>query len=235
MSSPCHTHTKAGQGKGAVVWLRRLFALLAKPLKSGRNQSTNKKPNSQLTNAEYHLTAMKMARITEAGSSLRDKAILLLLAETGLRRAEVASLRIEDIRWKEHLLVVKNGKGGKMRLVPLTPQLKSHLSAVVGDRKGGCLFASSRGPTLSSRQINRIVAAAGRRANIRNPNPKYSQITPHLLRHSFARLWKDRGGSIEALAKILGHKSVKTTWDLYGTMSLEDVQREYQRITRKGG
>jgi len=235
MTSPCHIYTKEGQGKGAANWLRRLFAVLAKPLKSGRNQSTNKKPNSQLTNAEYHLTAREMARITEAGSSPRDKAILLLLVKTGLRRTEVASLLVEDIRRKENLLVVKNSKGGKMRLVPLTQQLKTHLSAVVGDRKAGCLFASSRGPTLSSRQINRIVAAAGRRANVHNPNPRYSQVTPHLLRHSFARLWKDRGGSIEALAKILGHKSVKTTWDLYGTMSLKDVQREYQRITRKGG
>jgi len=235
MTSPCHTYTKAGQGKGAVDWLRRLFVILAKPLKSGRIQSINKRPKSQLTNAEYHITAREMTRITEAGSSPRDKAILLLLAETGLRRTEVASLQVEDIRWKENLLVVKNGKGGKMRLVPLTPQLKAHLSRVVGDRKGGCLFASSRGPALSPRQINRIVAAAGRKANVRNPNPRYSQVTPHLLRHSFARLWKDRGGSIEALAKILGHKSVKTTWDLYGTMSLKDVQREYQRITRKGG
>jgi integrase len=81
--------------------------------------------------------------------------------------------------------------------------------------------------------LNAIVAEAGRRAGVTNPNPKRSAITCHLFRHSFARLWKDRGGDIEALARILGHASVKTTWDLYGTQSLDDVRRHYRRVLER--
>ena len=97
----------------------------------------------------------------------------------------------------------------------------------------GPVFQSRNGQYLSVRQINRIVANTGRRADVKNPNPKYDQITPHLFRHSFARLWKDRGGDIETLSKIMGHRSVKTTWDLYGTQGLSDVRRNYSQIMRK--
>jgi integrase len=230
MASPCHTHTKEGQGKGAANRLRRLFGVLVGLLNTDRNKSTEKPPKSQLTNAEYHLTAKEMAKIVTAATLPRDKAILMLLAETGLRRAEVASLQIEDIRWNKNLLIVRNGKGGKMRLVPLTQQLKVHLSILMVGRKGSFVFESSRSSAISPRQLNRIVAAAGKKAGVNNPNPRHSQVTPHLLRHSFARLWKDKGGSIEALSKILGHKSVKTTWDAYGTMSLEDIQKDYRKV-----
>jgi integrase len=74
------------------------------------------------------------------------------------------------------------------------------------------------------------VAQAGVRSGIRNPNPKYQHLTCHLFRHSFARVWKARGGSIESLSKILGHESVRTTWDEYGSESLEDVRRNYAKI-----
>ena len=188
------------------------------------------KARSQLTNAEYHLTADQMNRVISAATSPRDTLMLKMLAETGLRRCEITSVRIEDFRLKERLLLVRRGKGNKSRLVPLTPSLLHYLKSCIAGRTDGPLFTSARNKPLSSRQINRIVAHAGTRAGIANPNPKYNRITPHLFRHSFARLWKDRGGSIEALSKIMGHQSTKTTWDLYGTMSFQDVQRGYDRI-----
>ena len=61
-------------------------------------------------------------------------------------------------------------------------------------------------------------------------NPKYKNITCHLFRHSFSREWKKQGGSIESLAKILGHTSVKTTLDEYGTEDIEEVQENYERV-----
>jgi integrase len=50
------------------------------------------------------------------------------------------------------------------------------------------------------------------------------------FRHSFAREWKKRGGSIETLSKILGHTSVKTTLDEYGTEDLQTVQENYSKV-----
>lgn len=102
---------------------------------------------------------------------------------------------------------------------------------LIGRRKTGPIFLSLRGLPISTRSLNRIVADAGQRAGIKNPNPKYNgQLTCHLFRHSFARTWKGKGGSIESLSKILGHSSTATTIDLYGTESIDDVQANYERI-----
>ena len=66
--------------------------------------------------------------------------------------------------------------------------------------------------------------------DVDDPNPKHENITCHLLRHSFARNWKKQGGSTESLAKVLGHTSVKTTLDEYGTEDLEEVQSNYEKV-----
>lgn len=158
-----------------------------------------------------------------------------LLAQTGLRRGELASLDIPDLDRVQPLLTIRLGKGGKMRLVPLTKGLHGRLLALTRNEPDGPIFRSRVGDRLSLRQINRLIASVGKRAGISNPNPRHKQITCHLLRHSFARLWKDAGGSIETLSKILGHSSVKTTMDVYGTESLRDVQENYQNIMTKLG
>jgi len=181
-----------------------------------------------LKDGEFHLTAEQLHRIVRAGGSLRNQVMLQTFVQTGIRRSELAALSVSDISQGRQLLVIRQGKGDKMRLVPVSGALLADLMELIGQRTAGHVFLSRNGGGLSTRQINRIVAAAGRRAGVTNPNPKYRQITCHLFRHSFARLWKSAGGSLESLSKILGHASVKTTIDVYGTESLADVQRNYE-------
>jgi integrase/recombinase XerD len=233
MTSIRHTFTKAGLVTRAIRGLRRIFNVFAGVFKSGGKIPSLKKPESQLSNSEYHLTASQMRRIIVAAKSSRDKLILQILAETGLRRAEITAIDVGDIKYNELLLFVRQGKGNKTRLVPITPALKGNLKEFIGQRRYGPVFVSSRDRRLSVRQLNRLVAGAGKAAGIASPNPKYRQITPHLFRHSFARLWKDGGGEIEALSKILGHKSTRTTWDFYGTMSLDDIRSSYRKFMLK--
>jgi integrase len=182
----------------------------------------------QLTNAEFSLTANQVQRIIGAATTPRDALLIRLLAETGMRRSEVVQLLWEDIDSDQRRLVIRNGKGGKMRIVPMTSALcdafDSH-APLIGRR--GIIFDSRQSGRLSARQLNRIVARAGQKAGIRHPNPRYRHLTCHLFRHTFARLWKAQGGSIESLSKILGHSSVQTTWDVYGTESLADITRNY--------
>jgi len=186
-----------------------------------------------LSNAAYHLSASEIARVIEAGRTGRDRLLLRLLAETGMRRSEVANLGIEDIRFADGLLLIRRGKGDKLRLVPVSESIIEKLKAHIGSAKSGPVFVSLSRKKLSLRQINRIVAAAGHKAGVKNPNPRRVNVTPHLFRHSFARLWKEKGGSIETLSKILGHQSQATTWDLYGSESLNDIRRNYSRMIRK--
>jgi len=129
-------------------------------------------------------------------------------------------------------LRIREGKGAKERLIPITEDLASDLRHHIGKQKLGPIFVSQRGGPVSPRSLNRIVIAAGELAGVKSPNPKHDgRVTPHLFRHSFARTWKSRGGSIESLAKILGHSSAATSMDLYGTESIDDVQENYERIT----
>ncbi len=183
--------------------------------------------------AQYHLQPDQIRRLILSADSDRDRTLVLLLAQTGMRRSEAASLRIEDVRYDELELVIRSGKGGKSRVIPVTPVLADSLRKLSADKLEGYYFRSRNHGHLTSRQINRIIARTGLRAGISNPNPNRNSVTCHLLRHSFARLWKANGGDIETLARILGHASVKTTWDLYGTQSQSDVRRNYKSTMSK--
>ena len=217
---------------GAIAVLYWLFDFVFEKNNQEKIQNFPGKVRSQLSNAEYHLTAGQMAQIIQTGKNLRDRVLLQMLAETGMRRSEVTGLNIEDVKQNERLLLIRQGKGMKSRLVPMTQMLAENLKKLIVVRTTGPVFQSRNGNRLSLRQINRVVAEAGIQAGVKNPNPKYKNMTPHLFRHSFARLWKKKGGSIETLSKIMGHSSVRTTWDLYGKESLEDIRRNYQRMMR---
>lgn len=188
---------------------------------------------SQLRNSEYHLTATEIHEIILAAGTERDRCIVKMLAHTGIRRFELAQLDVRDLDFDKRLIHIREGKGGKERIVPMTKELTSDLRIYLTKHPRNCgpVFVSERDPknhgNLTPRQINNIVAEVGRRAGIANPNPRYAVINCHLFRHSFARLWKEQGQSIESLSKILGHTSVATTWDAYGTEDLQTVSHNY--------
>jgi integrase len=185
----------------------------------------------QLENSQFALKPAEVRKVIYACASPRDRCLVATLAVTGMRRAEVAALDVRDLDLATRRLTIRSGKGNKQRTVPITEELGSDLRLLVGRRGTGPLFLSNRAAGLTPRQVNRIVAHAGELAGIKNPNPASDgRITCHLFRHTFARHWKQRGGDIESLAQILGHASSATTVDLYGTLSIDDVQASYDRV-----
>jgi integrase/recombinase XerD len=105
------------------------------------------------------------------------------LAFTGIRRAEVASLDVRDLDLETRRVNVRSGKGGKQRVVPITEELASDLRLLVGRRVTGAVFLSNREAALTPRHVNRIVAHAGARAGVKNPNPASGGwLTCHLFR-----------------------------------------------------
>ena len=86
---------------------------------------------------------------------------------------------------------------------------------------------------MSARQLNRVVEKAGLQAGVQHPDPSRTRLTCHLFRHTFARLWKDAGGSIESLSSILGHASQATTMDLYGREGLSDIRANYAKTMKQ--
>ena len=233
MPEKCPTSVRPGHQRRTDSIVRRLFVFLMRIFRQSQTTESASGHRIRHSNAEYHLTRSQLRRVIAAASSPRDHVLLRLFVETGIRRTEAATIKFSDIRADEQLLLIRNGKGGKLRLVPLTTELTRELMSLSRHVSDDFVFPGRNGRPLSPRQINRIVAEAGKRAGVQNPNPAQQQITCHLFRHSFARLWKQHNGSIETLSKVLGHASQRTTWDLYGTEGLSDVQTNYRKMMRK--
>ena len=184
--------------------------------------------------SQFHLTEEQIKLLVRHAEKLRDKVIIKMLAYCGLRRFELAKIKIEDINFETRKIQIR-GKKDIDRLATifsdqLFEDMKVYIQYVLENAKKGYLFPAvsslNTQEHITPTQINRIVAQAGQKAHLHNPIPELKNINPHILRHSCARILKDRGLSLEVIQKVLGHLSYKTTMDLYGTKSIFDMDKE---------
>ncbi len=186
--------------------------------------------------SEFNLTIDQIKSLIKHTDKLRDKIIIKLLAYCGLRRFELAKIQIQDIDFETNKIQILGKKNIKRLATIFSDQLiddlKLYIQYVLNNAKQGFLFPAvsslNKNGHISPTEINRIVAKAGHRGQIRNPNPELKNINPHILRHSCARMLKDKGLSLEVVQKVLGHLSYKTTMDLYGTKSVSEMDTELQ-------
>lgn len=137
----------------------------------------------------------------------RDRVIVTIAYACGLRVSEVASLRVADIDGARKLLHVRDGKGHKDRLVPLSDSLLELLRNYWRVyRPGEWLFpGESAGTHVHARTIQRVVRDAAVAAGIQK------KVTPHVLRHCFATHMLEAGVDIRIVQSLLGHNSAATT------------------------
>jgi integrase len=184
--------------------------------------------------SQFHLSQDEIKQLIKHTDKLRDKVIIKLFAYCGIRRFELSKIKIEDINFHTNKINIL-GKKNIQRLATifsdqLVEDLKLYITYVLNNSKKGYLFPAvsilNEKDHIAPTQINRIVAKAGHRAKLQNPVPELKNINPHILRHSCARILKDRGLSLEVVQKVLGHLSYKTTMDLYGTKSIGEMDSE---------
>jgi site-specific recombinase XerD len=149
---------------------------------------------------------------TPTGS--RDRAILLLLATTGIRNKELRSLVLEDIRWRDAQVRIRRTKARRDRSVPLTQEAGKALADYVLRARPDCrsrrvflVHLPPVRPIDGSTNISRIVRSALQRAGIVLNGP----IGAHLIRHSLATHLVNRRRPINEIADLLGHRSIDTT------------------------
>ena len=144
----------------------------------------------------------------------RDRALLLLAAQTGLRNSELTFLRRQDVALGTGAHVRCLGKGRKMRCTPLRPDviviLREWLLRQPGD-PGDPVFPSSRGGRLSADALQRLVARHVATACKTCLSLKEKSVTPHTLRHAAAMSLLQRGVDLSVIALWLGHESPETT------------------------
>jgi integrase/recombinase XerC len=159
--------------------------------------------------------------------STRDRAILELFYQCGLRLSEVAGLSDSSIDWNSSLLRI-SGKGKKVRMVPFGSIAAERLRLYLARRheKFGLgherLFLSRSGNPLSTRSISRLVVKYSSKLR------EGKSISPHKLRHSFATHMLDNGADLMAVAELLGHESVRTT-QVYTHLTTSRLKKEYER------
>ena len=143
---------------------------------------------------------------------IRDRALLELLYASGLRIAEVCSVRLENLDEDGGVIRV-TGKGNKTRLIPVgsaaLEALRFYLANArpkfVSPRSGAAIFLSVRGHPLTPARIWQLVRQYAKQAGIRG------DVHPHQLRHSFATHLLSGGADLRIIQEMLGHASIATT------------------------
>ena len=144
----------------------------------------------------------------------RDRVILLVGLQTGLRNSEITALRRQDVELGTGAHVRCLGKGRKMRCTPLRPDVAAALKEWLSEREGAPndpVFSSSRGTCISSDALERLVARHASTARMSCASLTGKTVTPHTLRHSAAMDLLRRGVDLSVIALWLGHESMETT------------------------
>lgn len=147
-------------------------------------------------------------------SGRRDRALLLLALQTGLRVSELIHLNCGDVTLEAPAHVRCTGKGRKRRATPLRPDTVKVLREWLDERSAGDaepLFLSNRNLRLSRDAVERLVKKHAARASDCCPSLEAKRVSPHCLRHSAAMSLLREDISVAVIALWLGHESVETT------------------------
>ncbi len=174
---------------------------------------------------------------TELG--IRDRAVIELFYASGLRLAEMASLKLADIQWELGVLRVI-GKGNKQRVVPVGAEALGWMSRYRNEvrskspkaQKSDCFFLSFHGDDkrnhgkkevkgISRETLALTIRRLAQRAKLQK------RITPHMLRHSFATHLLAGGADLRIIQEMLGHSSIETT-QIYTHVDRNQLQHAYK-------
>jgi integrase/recombinase XerD len=222
------------------------YAALESPQHSGLIQRVLVIPNKRqprplvgfLTRSEIDALLLAPDRNTWLGR--RDHALLLTAVQTGLRLAEITSIRQQDVCLGTGAHVRCEGKGRKERCTPLAKSTVAVLTAWIRDQgEDGTriLFPSARGGRLSADAVQHLVAKYAAVAQKTCPSLTDKRLSPHVLRHTTAMELLQAGADRTLIALWLGHESVETT-QIYLDANLgmkEEILSKTTPINAKAG
>jgi integrase/recombinase XerD len=158
---------------------------------------------------------------------LRDAAMLELIYSSGLRVSELIALKFSDINFEAGFLRV-TGKGSKERVVPTHSRALESIKRYVHDlrpgllkgRRSDYLFLTSRGKPMTRQRFWQTLKSYGQAAGV--------ELSPHVLRHSFATHMLEGGADLRSLQKMLGHSDISTT-QVYTKVTMERAKAVHKR------
>lgn len=229
---PNSVRRKLSTLKAYYNYLQKFHGLKRNPMRKVVIPKTGKRLPSTLVAAEFnHL--LDNLTFSDDYSGQRDKMILEMLYGTGIRRAELIGLRLQDIDWSASLLKVY-GKRNKERMIPLSAHLIKLLKAYLQVREGAFgstvpdrIFLTNQGKKLYPKLVYNTVK---RYLSLITNHEKRG---PHVLRHSFATHLSENGADLNAIKELLGHSNLAAT-QIYTHNSIEQLKKIYKQAHPKG-
>jgi site-specific recombinase XerD len=165
------------------------------------------------------LSQKEALALIEAPKNQKHRMILTLTYVTGVRRNELIHIRLKDIDRGRKLIRIQ-GKGNKQREVALSQNLLNELEYYYRSYKPAVFLFEGRhsGKPYSAASMANVVKSAARKAGIKK------NVSPHILRHSFATHMLERGVNLRRLQQLLGHSSLKTTSVYLHLADIDNVQ-----------
>lgn len=180
------------------------------------------------------LTVDEVSRLLGTASengryAARNRALFELIYSSGLRRGEVAELKVDDVDQFNGVVKVL-GKGNKERFVPVTDEaiqaIKEYLATRPNVRGQDALFLNKNGTPLTGDGLAYIFKNLAVKSGVAR------RVSPHSLRHSFATHLLNNGCDLRSLQEMLGHKSLSAT-QVYTHVSLDKLKNVYRRAHPK--
>ncbi|MFG1460080.1 MAG: site-specific tyrosine recombinase/integron integrase [Thermoplasmataceae archaeon] len=188
------------------------------------NLTSPKRPRS----VPKYLTEHETSRLLSfASRNPKTLAIISTLAYTGLRVSELCSLNIEDVDLEEKVMRVRHGKGDKDRIVIMSDECADSIEKYMKSRvlvrtDSEALFLSRKTSRYDPTSIQRLVKKIAKESGV------IKNVTPHVLRHTFATSIMRNGANLRFIQEILGHSSISTT-QIYVHLDDGAMRQMYQK------
>lgn len=167
------------------------------------------------------LTKKEIKKLLDSLKNKKSKLMISLIYACGFRVSEITNIKINDLHLEEKVGYVKQAKGRKDRLFNIPDFLLEDLREQTLQQKKlqhEFLFTNNQGKKLSSRNIQKIVSKAAKKAKIEK------EVHPHTLRHSFATHLLENNIDIRKIQELLGHSNLATT-QIYTHISTEELKK----------
>ena len=166
------------------------------------------------------LSKAEIQRILAAPRNLKHRSMLSLIYACGLRRSELLNLKPGDIDSNRNLVIIRQAKGNKDRVVPLPGKILSSLREYyLAYRPSTWLFeGQSKNSQYSATSLAKVLKNAASKAGVNK------EVSLHWLRHSYATHLLEQGTDLRIIQELLGHKSSKTT-EIYTHVSTQSLQQ----------
>jgi len=168
-----------------------------------------------------------LASCTGTFEGVRNHAMILVMADAGLRAGELVRTQVQDWDVSELRIAVRLGKGRKDRVAFVSPVTANaicrHLASRPNAGYSDPLFADARGRPVAPRHLVQILHRLSQRAGL----PTDRRLHPHMLRHFAATSWLRSGVGLDHVRRLLGHTSIAMTLR-YSSLAAADLQRAHR-------